>query len=144
MEILLPQMKYTHEIIGTHRGALLLEHAPGAKSLVCIDLYTNFIRLLNINYKDWANVTILTCDFTILSSINSLFFFLLASFFKVWNSVGIVRCHTEDEISSIEVEFHDTRTHHPLHLTNHLNHSMAALSSTALLLACKAQDDLPR
>ena len=143
MEILLPRMKYTHEIIGTHRGALLLEHAPGAKSLVCIDLYTNFIRLLNINYKDWANVTILTCDFTILSSINSLFFFLLV-FFKVWNSVGIVRCHMEDEISSIEVEFHDTSTHHPLHLTNHLNHSMAALSSTALLLACKAQDDLPR
>ena len=64
--------------------------------------------------------------------------------FQVWNSVGIVRCHTEDEISSIEVEFHDTSTHHPLHLTNHLNHSMAALSSTALLLACKAQDDLPR
>ncbi|CAH3160505.1 unnamed protein product [Porites lobata] len=63
--------------------------------------------------------------------------------FMVWNSVGIVRCHTEDEISSIEVEFHDTSTHHPLHLTNHLNHSMAALSSTALLLACKAQDDLP-
>ncbi|XP_078344352.1 WD repeat and HMG-box DNA-binding protein 1-like isoform X2 [Oculina patagonica] len=63
--------------------------------------------------------------------------------FMVWNSVGIVRCHTEDEISSIEVEFHDTSTHHPLHLTNHLNHSMAALSSTALLLACEAQDDLP-
>ena len=75
-------MKYTHEIIGTHRGALLLEHALGAKSLVCIDLYTNFIRLLNINYKDWANVTILTCDFTILSSINSLFFFSTCFFLR--------------------------------------------------------------
>lgn len=63
--------------------------------------------------------------------------------FMVWNSVGIVRCHTEDEISSIEVEFHDTSTHHPLHLTNHLNHTMAALSSTAVLLACKAHEDSP-
>ena len=63
---------------------------------------------------------------------------------QVWNSVGIVRCHTEDEISSIEVEFHDTSTHHPLHLTNHLNHTMAALSSTAVLLACKAHEDSPR
>lgn len=62
--------------------------------------------------------------------------------FMVWNSVGIVRCHKEDEISSIEVEFHDTSTHHPLHLTNHLNHTMAALSSTALLLACQIQDDM--
>ena len=36
-------MKYTHEIVGTHGGALSgsvpLEHAPGAKSLVCIGLY---------------------------------------------------------------------------------------------------------
>ena len=38
MEILLPRMKYTHEIVGTHGGALLLERAPGAKSLVCIGL----------------------------------------------------------------------------------------------------------
>jgi len=63
--------------------------------------------------------------------------------FMVWNSVGIVRCHTEDEISSIEVEFHNTSTHHPLHLTNHMNHTMAALSSTALLLAGEAQDNSP-
>lgn len=63
--------------------------------------------------------------------------------FMVWNSVGIVRCHTEDEISSIEVEFHNTSTHHPLHLTNHMNHTMAALSSTALLLAGEAQEDSP-
>ena len=37
--ILLPRIKYTHEIVGTHAGALLPEHAPGAKSLVCINLY---------------------------------------------------------------------------------------------------------
>ena len=32
MEILLPRMKYTHEIVGTHEGALLPESAPGACS----------------------------------------------------------------------------------------------------------------
>ena len=32
MEILLSRMKYTHEIVGTHGGALLLERAPGACS----------------------------------------------------------------------------------------------------------------
>ena len=32
VEILLPRMKYTHEIVGTHGGALLPERAPGAYS----------------------------------------------------------------------------------------------------------------
>ena len=32
MEILLPRMKCTHEIVGTHGGALLPERAPGACS----------------------------------------------------------------------------------------------------------------
>ena len=32
MEILLQRMKYTHEIVDTHGGALLPEHAPGARS----------------------------------------------------------------------------------------------------------------
>ena len=32
MEILLPKMKYTHEIVGTYGGALLPERAPGACS----------------------------------------------------------------------------------------------------------------
>ena len=32
MEILLPRMKYTHEIVGTQGGALLPERAPGACS----------------------------------------------------------------------------------------------------------------
>ena len=40
VEILLPRMKGTHEIVGTHGGALLPERAPGAcsgsKFLVCI------------------------------------------------------------------------------------------------------------
>ena len=32
VEILLPRMKYAHEIFGTHGGALLPERAPGACS----------------------------------------------------------------------------------------------------------------
>ena len=32
VEILLPRMNYTHEIVDTHGGALLLERAPGACS----------------------------------------------------------------------------------------------------------------
>ena len=32
VEILLPRMKYTHEIVGTNGGALLRERAPGACS----------------------------------------------------------------------------------------------------------------
>ena len=44
VEILLPRMNYTHEIVDTHGGAQLcswsvpLEHVPGAKFLVCIGL----------------------------------------------------------------------------------------------------------
>jgi len=63
--------------------------------------------------------------------------------FMVWNSIGIIRCHSEDDVSSIDVEFHDTTTHHPLHLPNQLGHHLAALSSTAAVLACESDDDIP-
>lgn len=62
----------------------------------------------------------------------------------MWNSVGIVYNRTEDDISSIDVEFHDVTTHHALHIMNHLNHSMAALSSQALLLASEGNDSIAR
>ena len=35
VEILLPRMKGTHEIVGTHEGNLLPERAPGACSGAC-------------------------------------------------------------------------------------------------------------
>lgn len=54
-----------------------------------------------------------------------------------WNEVGIVKCHTTDTENSIEVEFHDTSTHHSIHMNNHLNHTMAALSYSVLVLACE-------
>lgn len=65
--------------------------------------------------------------------------------YMVWNNVGIVRCFGEEDqgISSIEVEFHDTSIHHGLHIPNTLSHTMAALSTQALILACPAQDDSP-
>ena len=49
MEILLPRMKYTHEIV-VHTEELCsrsvsLEHAPGAKSLVCIGLKRTHITI---------------------------------------------------------------------------------------------------
>ncbi|EDV20225.1 uncharacterized protein TRIADDRAFT_32433 [Trichoplax adhaerens] len=60
----------------------------------------------------------------------------------MWNSVGVVHHHTEDDLSSIDVEFHDVTTHHALHIANHLNHSLAALSSQALLLASEGNDSM--
>ncbi|XP_057304718.1 WD repeat and HMG-box DNA-binding protein 1-like isoform X2 [Hydractinia symbiolongicarpus] len=62
---------------------------------------------------------------------------------KVWNAVGIIRCHSEDDISSIDVEFHDTKTSHPLHIPNAMNNTMAVLSNTVVLFACEKQDNMP-
>ncbi|KAG0414076.1 hypothetical protein HPB47_008776, partial [Ixodes persulcatus] len=61
--------------------------------------------------------------------------------FMVWNSVGVVRAHNTEEESSIEVEFHDSAVHHPMHQGNSLGHTMAALSDEALLLACPRDVD---
>ncbi|KFM61807.1 WD repeat and HMG-box DNA-binding protein 1, partial [Stegodyphus mimosarum] len=59
----------------------------------------------------------------------------------LWNSVGVVRCYNTDEENSIDVEFHDSNIHHPLHLNNVKNHTMAALSNEGLLLASPKVDD---
>ena len=44
-------MKYTHEIIGTHGGALLPERAPGAKSL-CVSALMKTVPLLMYSKLD--------------------------------------------------------------------------------------------
>ncbi|GBP37504.1 WD repeat and HMG-box DNA-binding protein 1 [Eumeta japonica] len=63
--------------------------------------------------------------------------------YMCWNEVGIVRCHMSDNGDSvIDVEFHDTNVHHGLHLNNYLNHTMASLSSTVLVLACETPSKL--
>ena len=58
--------------------------------------------------------------------------------------MGIVIQYNTDEENSINVEFHDTATHHPIHITNSLGHTMADISSHAVLLACPSDNDSPR
>ena len=50
---------------------------------------------------------------------------------------------TEEE-QSINVEFHDTATHHSLHIPNGPGHTMATISDQAVLLATQADTDTPR
>ncbi|XP_061709099.1 WD repeat and HMG-box DNA-binding protein 1 [Cydia pomonella] len=58
--------------------------------------------------------------------------------YMCWNDIGIVRCHTlENGESTIDVEFHDTNLHHGINLNNYLNHTMASLSASVLVLACE-------
>lgn len=51
--------------------------------------------------------------------------------------------NTEEE-ESIDVEFHDTATHHAIHVNNTQGHTMADLSPEAVLLASEADGDTPR
>ncbi|XP_048489495.1 WD repeat and HMG-box DNA-binding protein 1 [Plutella xylostella] len=63
--------------------------------------------------------------------------------YMCWNEVGIVRCHTQENgESTIDVEFHDAGVHHGIHLNNYLNHTMASLSTTVLVLACETPSKL--
>ena len=63
---------------------------------------------------------------------------------QAYNFVGLIRHYNTDEENSIDVEFHNTDTHHPIHVTNSLNHTMAGLSSQALAMACEGDDEVPR
>ena len=58
----------------------------------------------------------------------------------VWNSVGIVRSFNSEDESSVDVEFHDTSVHHPIHLGNSNGYTMADLSVEAVLLATEADE----
>lgn len=62
--------------------------------------------------------------------------------YMVWNHIGIVRSHSTNSENSIEVEFHDASIHHGLHMVNHLNHTMASLSSTVLALCSETPSKL--
>lgn len=63
--------------------------------------------------------------------------------YMAWNNVGIVKQHniTDDE-NSIGVEFHDSNVHHDIHIVNYLNHTMAALSTACVALACETPSKL--
>ena len=63
--------------------------------------------------------------------------------FMCFNTVGIIRSHQDDDGNSINIEFHDSSTHHTLHFANTIGHQMAALSESAAILACPVQDDVP-
>lgn len=63
---------------------------------------------------------------------------------QVWNDVGVVIQYNSDEEQSISVEFHDTATHHAIHVNNTCGHTLADLSTSAVLLACEADDKNPR
>lgn len=62
----------------------------------------------------------------------------------MWNSVGIVRQYVSEDENSIDVEFHDTTTHHALHIDNKSDYVMSALSKQAVLFASREEDDTPR
>jgi len=55
---------------------------------------------------------------------------------QLYNLVGVVRSHDDDEATMIEVEFHNAGTHHAFSIANHYSYTMAALSEQALVLAC--------
>lgn len=64
----------------------------------------------------------------------------LESRFMVWNSVGIVRAFNSEEENSIDIEFHDVSTHHPIHIGNSHGYTMADLSNEAVVLASEADE----
>lgn len=59
----------------------------------------------------------------------------LSNRFMVWNSVGIIRQYVTEDENSIDVEFHDTSTHHAIHIDNKNDFEMADLSQQAVLFA---------
>jgi len=63
---------------------------------------------------------------------------------QVWNDIGVVIQYNSEDEQSITVEFHDTATHHAIHVSNTLSHVLADLSTSAVLLACEADDKNPR
>lgn len=63
--------------------------------------------------------------------------------FMVWNSVGIIRSINNHEENSLDIRFHDTAVHHAIHMNNILGHTMASLSTQAVVLACPVSDDTP-
>ena len=60
---------------------------------------------------------------------------------QLWNSVGIIRQYNTEEESSVDVEFHNTSTHHALHINNSAGFSLAALSEQVVALATEADED---
>lgn len=62
----------------------------------------------------------------------------------MWNDIGLVKQTNLEDENTIDVEFHDTNHHHAFRINNTVNHTMAALSAEALVLACEATEENPR
>ncbi|CAG0892584.1 unnamed protein product [Cyprideis torosa] len=63
--------------------------------------------------------------------------------FMAWNSVGLIQCYNTSEESSVNVEFHDSSVHYPMHLVNQKGHTMGTLNEKAVLLAATETESLP-
>uniref|UniRef100_H2YB75 Minichromosome loss protein Mcl1 middle region domain-containing protein n=1 Tax=Ciona savignyi TaxID=51511 RepID=H2YB75_CIOSA len=57
--------------------------------------------------------------------------------------IGVIRSYSDEMENAIDVEFHDTQTHHALHLPNHDQYTMAGLSNRAVVLAAESTPDAP-
>ncbi|XP_046490763.1 WD repeat and HMG-box DNA-binding protein 1 isoform X1 [Neodiprion pinetum] len=70
---------------------------------------------------------------------------VLLNRYMAWNNTGVIKCYSSEDgqESSIEVEFHDASIHHPIHIDNYLQHTLASLSPKALALACVDNGDTP-
>ena len=62
----------------------------------------------------------------------------------MWNRIGVITQYDTDEEQSVNIEFHDTATHHSLHVPNAHNLSMADLSVEAAVLASTSDEDSAR
>lgn len=67
----------------------------------------------------------------------------LSHHFLLYNMVGVVRCHSDDDTPMIEVEFHNTTVHHSFSIPNHHGNSMASLNESCLVLACQRNEGNP-
>ena len=56
----------------------------------------------------------------------------------------MVRAYNDETENAIDVEFHDVRTHHAIHISNMDNFTMADLSDQAVVLACESSDESAR
>ncbi|CAH1793164.1 unnamed protein product [Owenia fusiformis] len=65
----------------------------------------------------------------------------LSERYMVWNNTGIVRQYNTEDENSIDIEFHDTATHHAMHMGNTAGHTMADMSAEAVILACEADPE---
>ena len=64
--------------------------------------------------------------------------------FQKWNSVGIIRQYNTEDENSIDIEFHDTATHHAMHITNTSDYTMADLTTKAVVLATTSDEESNR